>query len=66
MLQNYHSALVTSVSEIAPRERGEYYYGVEPVMKIDIDADMLLLLEWAKDKMPDEEKAKLTAAQSGT
>jgi hypothetical protein len=63
MLQNYHNAMVTSMSEIPPRERGEYYYGVEPVMRVEIDAEMLLLLEWAKDKMPDDEKARLAQAQ---
>ena len=65
-LQNYHTAVVTAMSEVPLRDRGDYYYGVEPVMKVDIDAEMLLLLEWAKDKMPDDEKLKLTQAQAGT
>jgi hypothetical protein len=66
MLQNYHVVVATVISEIPLRDREEYYYGPEPVMRVEIDAEMLLLLEWAKDKMPDDEKAKLAQAQAGT
>lgn len=65
-LQNYQTAVVTNMSEISPRDRADYYYGVEPVMRVEFEAEMFLLLEWAKDKMPEDEKQKLTQAQAGT
>jgi hypothetical protein len=65
MLQNYHSALLTNLSEIPPRDRGEYYYGAEPVMRVEIDAEMLLLLEWTLPLMPEDQKAKLAQAKTG-
>jgi hypothetical protein len=65
-LQNYHIAVVTAMNDIPLRDRGDYYYGVEPVMKVDIDAEMLLLMEWARSKLPDEVKAKLGQAPPGT
>jgi hypothetical protein len=65
MLQNYHNVLQCLLTELPPREREECYLGPEAVMRAEIDAEMLLLLEWALPLMPDDQKARLTQAKAG-
>jgi hypothetical protein len=48
--QNYQ--IVTDISLSPPTAKGGYYYGIEPVMSVRIDGEMLLLADGIRDLMP--------------
>jgi hypothetical protein len=48
--QNYHTVTNIALSG-APPAPG-YYYGIEPVMRVQVDGEMLLLADWIRDLMP--------------
>ena len=51
--QNYHTVTNISLSAEAPQAAKEgYYYGIEPIMRVQVDGEMLLLADWIRDLMP--------------
>ncbi len=51
-MQNYHTVTNIALSEVPPTAKEGYYYGTEPVMRVQIDGEMLLLADWIRDLMP--------------
>jgi hypothetical protein len=47
---NYHTILNTAMGRVPDKYREDYYYGVEPIMQIRIDAELLLLSAWTRGK----------------
>ncbi len=51
--QNYHTVTNISLScEVPQAAKEAYYYGIEPVMRVQVDGEMLLLADWIRDLMP--------------
>jgi len=51
--QNYHTVTNINLSpEVQQAATGGYYYGIEPVMRVQVDGEMLLLADWIRDLMP--------------
>jgi hypothetical protein len=50
--QNYHTVTNIALSEAPSAAKEGYYYGIEPVMRVQVDGEMLLLADWIRDLMP--------------
>jgi hypothetical protein len=51
--QNYHTVTNISLSSEVPQAAKEgYYYGIEPIMRVQVDGEMLLLADCIRDLMP--------------
>jgi hypothetical protein len=50
--QNYHTVTNISLFEVPQPTSQVYYYGIEPVMRVQVDGEMLLLADWIRDLMP--------------
>jgi len=63
MTSNYHCVVDVGMSDLATEGRERlYYYGTEPVMAVDIGAEMLLVSEWCRPLMPQAVLSKLPGA----
>ena len=49
--QNYHTVTNIGLS-VVPQAKEGYYYGIEPVMRVQVDGEMLLLADWIRNLMP--------------
>lgn len=54
---NYHTVLNVSMSKVSDELRREYYYGVDPVMHVQIKAEVPLLARWTRGKW-DRERSR--------
>lgn len=57
---NYHTILKVSMAEVSEQIRKDYYYGVEPIMRVRIDAELPLLSAWTRGKWDDTANRWLT------
>ena len=57
---NYHVILNVTMVEVPEEYRAKYYYGVEPIMQVRIDAELPLLSVWTRGKWDSHAKQWLT------
>ena len=50
------------MTKVGPTDKELFYYGVEPVMKVKIKGELLLLADWIRPLLP----AQLAAYTPGT
>lgn len=59
--QNYHTVTNLNMTKVGPTDNELFYYGVEPVMKVEIKGELLLLADWIRPLLP----AQLAAYMPG-
>jgi len=57
MVRNYHT--ITRVAMNKVPDPSAHYYGIEPVMNVAINAELLLLADWIRPLMPPSVSSKL-------
>jgi hypothetical protein len=60
--QNYHVVLNVEMAKPVLGKNERYYYGTDPVMKVEITAELLLLPQWLRPLMPPSVADKLPGA----
>jgi len=61
--QNYHTVTNVSLSRVQLTGKENLYYGIEPVMMVRFDGELLLLGDWVRDVVP-EKMANLFGGRS--
>ena len=51
--QNYHTVTNIALSQVVDPEQAGYYYGIEPVMTVQFDGELLLMSDWVAELMPE-------------
>lgn len=50
--QNYHTVTNMTMTGVGPTAREGFYYGVEPVMQVVVEGELLLLADWIRPLLP--------------
>jgi len=50
--QNYHTVTDLNMTKVGPTDKAMFYYGVEPVMEVEIKGELLLLADWIRPLLP--------------
>lgn len=56
---NYHTIMSVNMQPVDPDEYELHYYGTEPVMQVNIDAQLILLSSWIRGKWDEKANAWL-------
>ena len=64
MVANYHTVVDVAMAALPAKGDG-YYYGVEPVMDVDIVGELLLVTDWIRPLMPPDVQKALPLGKAG-
>jgi len=63
--QNYHTVTNITTIEVGPSGNQGFYYGVEPVMEVQIEGELLLLADWIRPLLPTRVAANVPLGPGG-